>query len=90
MDAAGKTPGGTDPRPPQRSHASTLLRLHAVSRRKRFTLHVVRFTRPPDGASSMVLQAIGSQGKGVDKLFSGKESREHAGKMYRKPLVQPP
>jgi len=41
----------------------------------------------PAGASSMVLQAMDSQGKGAEKLFSDKELREYAWKMYLTPLV---
>jgi hypothetical protein len=78
---------------PQRSNAFTLLRFytltfprfHAASRRRRLTLHVVRFTRPPAGASSMVRQAIVSEGKGADKLLSDKGLREYAEKMYLTP-----
>jgi len=34
------------------------------------------------GASSMVLQATGGQGKGANKLFFDKELRAHTEKMY--------
>jgi hypothetical protein len=37
----------------------------------------------------MVPQAIDSQGKGVNKLFSDKELRKHEEKMYLTPLVPP-
>ena len=66
-----------------------------ASRRRRFTLHVVRFTRPPAGPEAGVPRELtaaeppawywrrqAAKARDANKLFFGMDFRKYAEKMY--------